>query len=228
MGYAQQKDVVPSNQQWIQYYNQTKLSKQWTWMTDGGFRWRDQMRHPAQYVVRTGLGYRLHENIRVAAGMAHLGSYTNDRLRRIEWRPYQEIQSSHTYGRIDVVHRFRAEQRFLKTLALAEAPATHSFNHRLRYRLMVTVPLLKLSARRPYPKLVLDVGDELFINLGRNIVYTVFDQNRLLIGPTLQLHENLDLALTYNHQFASTTTPGRYNRDGILWLGVRHKLDLTR
>jgi len=41
MLFGQQKNVANGNQQWLQYYNETKLNDRWTLLFDGGYRWKD-------------------------------------------------------------------------------------------------------------------------------------------------------------------------------------------
>lgn len=218
---AQRKEVLRENQQWVQYYGQLQFKEEWVWFFDGGFRWSDAFQEKSQYIVRSGIGYQLGKDMRISAGVATLGMYRADRLDRIEIRPYQDFNLNQSFGNIKSQHRFRLEERFFKKVEEGEVRNGHTFNFRFRYSLMFNVPVAKLQALGPEARLLLSVGDEIFINAGKEIVYNVFDQNRILIGPTLQLNNRLSLNCLYQSQFRSTSSPGKYGQLDILWVSIR-------
>ena len=224
---AQEKNVESSNQQWIQYYNQLKLSDEWALLADAGFRWKEKLENKSQYITRFGIGYQLHKNICVATGVAFLGYYASDKRSKMEFRPYQELIFKQNFEKIKIQHRFRTEQRFFNQVVGGEITGEDFFNWRFRYRFFVTVPILNLSANNPEGKLSLNIGDEIFINAGKEIVNNVFDQNRVLIGPVFQINKNISVSLTYNAQFASTTIAGTYRYTSVLWLGIKQNIDTS-
>lgn len=221
-----QKEVVRSEQVWLQSYHEAKVSEKWTLLLDGGFRWRDGVDDKLAYIVRAGAGYALTPRLRAAAGFAHLGGYAGEKVIRREYRPYQELQLKDQLGRLNLSQRLRIEERFFDDLAVGVS--TVDFNFRFRYSVMVGIPLLRLSAKNPDRRLVLNVGDEVFINAGRQITHNVFDQNRLILSPSLQWNKDLSIALTYNSQFASTPAPEVFLHSKIYWLQLRYNVDLGK
>ncbi len=225
---AQTKNVSYTNQQWVHYNNQIKFSQKWTLLTDAGNRFRDKFAHQSQYIVRTAIGYQVDPNVKVALGFAHLGFYSNDKLSRLEYRPFQEISLKQKYKNAEGGHRLRVEERYIRSTGTENGPVTYDFSFRFRYRYLFTFPLVSLSSTHPDKKLLFNVGDEIFINAGKKIVYNVFDQNRVLIGPTLKVNNHLAFNLLYNHQFSASNAPGRYRQDYILWLGINHTIDVSK
>lgn len=224
-GRSQDKNITRGNQQWVQYYNQTKLAEKWSLLVDGGYRWKDDLIHRSQYLVRASGRYNLNDRLSVAAGFAHLGTYTDIEITSKEFRPYQEIVFTH--GEVlGLNHRFRVEQRFVQATVNHDQQFDR-FNWRFRYFLGISIPLLS-SSKHPSRNLKLQVGDEIFINAGEDIIYNIFDQNRLLVGPAFQLNESLTFTLTYNGNFSALNLPSEYTFNHILWLGVRHKMDLVK
>ncbi len=221
---AQTKNVNKGNQQWVQYYFQGKINEEWSWLTDAGFRWKDWWDNPTQYFVRTGIGYHLHPDVRVLAGAAYIRLHTGDDWQRNEWRVYQELTLKQGYEKVQLQHRFRSEQRWVRHLATGAS----SFNWRLRYRFTVTAPIVTLSPQYPDRKLLISVGDEVLVNAGKEIVHNLLDQNRFLIGGVLQWQKNLAFTLTYHHNFKERNVVNSYDRTGILWLGIKHKLNFTK
>lgn len=225
---AQNKNVKKSSQQWIQYYNQSKIGNKWIWSTDGGFRWNTLLTNPSQYIVRTGFGYQLNNTMKVSAGFAHLGFYTFEKLSKVEFRPYQEFAINDKYKNLGILHRLRVEERYFKTVVDGDIQPGHTFNFRFRYQCMLNIKILKLSSVSPDKALAINLGDEIFINAGRKIVYNTFDQNRFIVGPAISFSKNLSVGLTYNWQFSSANAANSYNHTDVIWLIMRHNPDLTK
>jgi Protein of unknown function (DUF2490) len=220
---AQNKTVTHENQQWIQYYDETKLNKNWTLLADASFRWRDGFSENAQFIARTGLGYSIKENLRISAGFAYSSFYTQDTLNRVEYRPHQEILLRDNFNKIRINQRIRVEERFFNPLN----NPNNTFNFRFRYQIMVSLPLFKLSKSNPDSMFLLNVGDEIFINAGKETPTQTFDQNRFVVSPVFQLNKNLSISPTWNSQYASTATSGTYRHTNVFWLQIRHNLDLS-
>jgi len=225
--YAQTKDITYSDQQWFQYYNQILFSPKWIWLTDGGYRLKDGFSQSSQYIARTGIGYFINSDIRFSFGFAHLGFYQSDRIIKREYRPYQELKINQDYGSIKTGHRFRVEERFFRIVEQEQIQSEEQFNFRFRYLFNVCIPVIGLSSSNPDRKLMLTFSDEIFINAGKDIVYNVFDQNRFLIGPVLQINDHLAVTLMYNHQFLALNSAREYKQIKIFWLGLRHNIDLV-
>lgn len=218
-GFAQEKKTTNSNQQWIQYYETAKLNNHCALYGDVGYRRKDLFAETSQYIVRVAIGYQLNPALKVAAGFANLGFYTLGSLSKLEFRPYEESMITNKYKFVKIQQRFRLEERFFKVVDAGIIQPGSSFNFRFRYRLMFNIPMINDSGL----KLSLNAGDEILFNAGRDIVYNIFDQNRILIGPALKLDKNLTVSLTYNNQFASSSTPGNYKHTDVIWLGIKHQ-----
>lgn len=224
-GLSQDKSIVQGNQQWVQYYNQTKISNKWSLLIDGGFRWKEDLLNRSQYIVRAAGGYSINKGVRVGAGMAHLGTYTDIEVTVAEFRPYQEVSLKHP-GNLGLSQRLRIEQRFIKATANHDQQFKR-FNWRFRYFIGIAIPIVRFSGHSDR-SLKLQIGDEIFLNAGKDIIYNIFDQNRLLIGPSFQLNESLTFAFTYNGKFSSLNLPSKYTYNHILWLSIRQNIDLSK
>ncbi len=225
---GQAKTVLKSNQEWFQYYGQVKLDEHWSIQADAGFRWLADFKEPSQYIIRAGAKYALDEKIGLATGFAFLGGYSMGSLNRLEYRPYQEFSLSNKILNFSADQRFRIEERFLKSLANASEIEKNTFGLRLRYSLIFGTCLFSLSKSNPEQKMMLFFGDEVFLQFGKDANKTIFDQNRIIISPTLQLGKDLAISFTYNNQYSSTITPDMFNHTHVFWLQVRHKLSVIK
>lgn len=224
-GLSQDKRIIKGNQQWVQYYNHTKLTNKWSLLIDGGFRWKEDLLNRSQYIVRAAGSYYINNEIRVAAGLAHLGTYSDIELTVAELRPFQEVRIKRS-GNLGLSQRLRIEQRFVQATASHDQQFDR-FNWRFRYFIGIAIPIVRFSGHS-HRYLKVQVGDEIFVNAGKDIVYNIFDQNRLLIGPSFQLNESLTFALTYNGKFSALNLPSEYSYNHILWLSIRHNIDLSK
>ena len=94
-----QKNITQNNQQWLQYYNQLALSKKLTLFSDASLRRIDTFDKWSQITLRVGLGYRLIENLNGVSGLACFILYRNDIPDKIEYRPYQEINTTQGFSK---------------------------------------------------------------------------------------------------------------------------------
>ncbi len=223
---GQQKNVSTANQQWIQYYAQVPLNDHWSLLADGGHRWRDGFEESAQYIARLGAGYSFDSVTRISAGLAQLGFFSDGALDRTEVRPYQEVLLKKKFRKISLSHRYRVEERFLNAIRTDgdDLQSSNSFNVRFRYAITLAIPLFTIGEEQVEKEVLLNIGNEIFINAGKEIIHNIFDQNRLMVSPSLRMNENLTVALTWNYQFASTSAPGEFVNTNVIWLQVRQKL----
>ena len=211
------KDISYTNQQWSQYYNTIKVSEKWSIISDYAFRWRDSFENKNQFVIRAGMGYQVNSNILISPGIAYVGYYKNNSLSKLEIRPHQDFIIKHKYGKLKMAHRFRFEERFVHN----KSDDSDSFVFRLRYRIMLNLPIIKNI-------LSFNIGDEIFANIGNDIVYNVFSKNRLITGFSYKANDNLSVSMLYNNQFGAKNNPGIYQQDQVVWLGIKHKVDLRK
>jgi hypothetical protein len=220
-----QKEVLTSNQVWIQSYHEGRISGKWVALLDAGFRWRDGVDDKLAYIVRGGVGYSLSPNLRIWGGFAFMGVYGEKQIIRHEYRPYQELLVKDQLGKLTISHRYRLEERIFKDEVLDIA--TVDFNFRFRYAVMLGIPLANLSSKDPDRRFILNLGDEIFLNASKEITHNIFDQNRLIISPTLQWSKDLGISLTYNSQFGSSGDPDIFLKSNVFWLQIRYNLDLA-
>jgi hypothetical protein len=121
-----------------------------------------------------------------------------------EHRIYQQVTLSHSAGRAALTHRYRFENRWFaqqETLSGRNNITGWLKRQRARYQAKGTLPL---GNTRTYAALF----NEIFINLGANVQYNVFDQNRFGAGLGVRLSPTLRLE-TYYMNYAVLHSDGR-------------------
>jgi hypothetical protein len=201
---APEKQIRESTQLWAGYFAQIRLTNHWGLWTDAHLRTKqDLIVGLSQGVVRVGLMYYLTDATRVTVGYAYMNHFPNEghaSVSRPEHRPWQQIQWQQNGPRIRLTHRLRFEQRFRRRLGndrqLGEG---YAYNSRLRYNLQAAFPLSRNGFAPGGLSLVLN--DEVHVNVGRNIMYNYFDQNRFFVGLGYQLGTQTSLQAGYMNLF---------------------------
>jgi len=220
-----QKTVLHTNYQWVQYFNQFRFSKNVTLFSDVSFRTIDTFSELSQVTLRAGLGYPLTSSLSAVTGFACFTTYgKNSQLGRIEFRPYQDINLVQPLGRITILHRLRTEARYSRLITDGAIASNSSFNFRFRYRIFCSLPIANLSQANPARRLLLNIGDELFINAGKEITYNTFDNNRFILGSTIECNPNLSFTLNYMYQYGHRNAPELYESSDIFTFVIVHRV----
>ncbi len=208
---AQQKEIDTQSVSWWCYFGTYRLTEKWSAWTELQLRRADFVNEWQQVLPRVGLNYHYNNNIIFTAGYAYLWTYPYGEQPipldepRYEHRPWQQVALLHESGKVLFQHRFRSEQRFLQNWSVPD-PITNlrsiepgfELQNRMRYRFLLTLPLTTDSNGKQ--KLFATGYNEIFINVGNNIGFNLFDQNR--IGATLgyQFTKEFNLQAGYMNQ----------------------------
>ncbi len=174
--------------QWLMYTGNFKFSPTIGLHTEYQLRRTENFAHLQQHLLRTGLTYSPHKNVQFIAGYAYIktspyGDFPSPATFP-EHRIYEQVIIKNPVGKVQLSHRFTAEQRFVGRIAEAEN-VDYVYINRIRYRLRAEVPVTKNKDGRNYFSLAF--ADEVFVGFGENVGENVFDQNRiaLLINYTV-------------------------------------------
>ncbi|WP_438425728.1 DUF2490 domain-containing protein [Aquimarina macrocephali] len=167
---------------WLMYFGTNKISEKFSIHTE--VQYRNHTIAPVnveQLLLRTGLNYHFAENAFATAGYAYISNHIYESERTSpeveEHRIWQQLITTNNLGRVKFEHRYRVEERFIKS----------DFKTRFRYRLMLFLPLNKPKIEKG--TLFVGVYDEIFINGEEEF----FDRNRLYGGLGYQLSKNVNL-----------------------------------
>ncbi|GEC73373.1 hypothetical protein FFL01_29120 [Flavobacterium flevense] len=157
---------------WFLYFGNQKINNRWNWHNEVQYRNYNFAGDLEQLLLRTGIGYNLSENNNnLLLGYAYIHSEpyvagTDDKLETDEHRIFQQFISKQQFGRINIQHRYRVEERFVKD----------DFKLRLRYFLSLNIPINKKEMEKN--AIYASAYNEIFLNTEQN----QFDRNRLYGG----------------------------------------------
>lgn len=214
-----QKNVQHNNREWIHFTEQIKFNSKLTWLSDASVRFTQQFENFSQFTIRTGVQYALADNLSATIGLACFTSLQDKEISVIELRPYQDFISVQKFGNLWLQHRLRAEQRIFYN----QITSAQTFNHRFRYRFTVSIPLSK-AKENLHIKWKLLLGDEIFVNAGKEIKYNMLDNNRILTGINFSPAPSLNILFQYVYQYGQRSTAALYEHSDIFWLSISHVL----
>ena len=186
---------------WMIYFGNKKIDSKWNWHHEIQYRNYDAIGDLEQLLIRTGMGYNLSENnnnVLLGYGYILSENYIDDSDEKEqvhEHRIYQQFITRQRFGRVNLQHRYRFEQRFVES----------DFRLRFRYFLAFNVPLnhKEMIDKTWYGSCY----NEIFLNTKKG---NVFDRNRLYGGIGYKLNKTFRFELGYMNQFLSNG-----NRDQI-------------
>lgn len=149
-----------------------------------------------QLLPRIGINYHIDDQTIITAGYAFIPTQKeidkgwNDNL-ETENRIWEQFILRNSIGNIKIRHRYRLEQRWIKSrLSNHIYPTTKStYKNRVRYMLSLRLPISK----KEYFPIFLSLYDEIFLNISSN----PFDQNRLFSALGFQINKELNIQLGY-------------------------------
>lgn len=176
---------------WLIYFGNKQINARWNWHNEAQLRNYNAIGDLEQLLLRTGLGYNLTEknnNILLGYGYILSQNYvagTDEKVDVHEHRIFQQFITRQSIERVQVLHRYRFEQRFIE----------EDFRLRFRYFLSLNIPLTgtEILERSFYAS----VYNEIFLNTEGDI----FDRDRLYGGIGYKWSPNLRFEVGYMNQF---------------------------
>ena len=224
-----QKQTTHTEQVWLGYFNQTRLSNKWGLWTDVHLRTKeDFFTNFSQAIGRIGLTYYLNDNTKLTAGYAYINHFPADAHKNIsqpEHRGWQQLQWHTRYQKLRLMQWIRLEERYRRKIKNDEELAEgYNFNWRIRYNFFTAFPLSKNSFAPKTWSLILN--DEVHINAGKEIVVNYFDQNRFFVGFSYHLNAHDNVQMGYMNVFQQLPATGRYRSIHAARIFYFHNMDL--
>ncbi len=170
---------------WLIYFGNKAIDKKWNWHHEVQYRNYNAIGDLDQLLVRTGIGYNLSENNNnVLMGYAFVNSNkyianTDEKTSTNEHRIYQQFITRQSFKGINILHRYRIEERFMND----------DVNVRFRYFLSLNIPLNKTVMQKN--TLYASIYNEIFLNAKK----PTFDRNRFYAALGYMVTNNLRFEL---------------------------------
>jgi hypothetical protein len=204
--FAQKNDLGA----WYMYFGNNKISKKLNWHNEIQYRNFDAIGDLEQLLIRTGIGYDLTENnnnVLLGYGFILSQPYVNgEKKENIEHRIFQQYITKQKFGRFNIQHRYRLEERFLED----------DFRMRFRYMLGFNIPI---TQKEMLPKtLYASVYNEVFLHFNS----PVFDRNRVYGALGYVINKNMRIEAGYMNQIQENKNRGQ------IQVGFYNNIPFTR
>lgn len=189
---AQKSDIG----NWFLYFGNQKINNRWNLHSEVQYRNYNFAGDLEQLLLRTGIGYNLTENNNnILLGYAYIHSEpyvagTDEKLSTNENRIFQQFITKEKFGRVNIQHRYRFEQRFIED----------DFKMRLRYFLSLNVPINKNTMDKN--AVYASAYNEIFINTEPNY----FDRDRIYGGLGYCFNKNFKVEAGVMTQILSNSS----------------------
>jgi len=186
---------------WLIFFGDKKLNPSFNWHHEIQYRNFNFLGDTEQLLLRTGLGYNLTENnnnIHLGYGFIYSEPYlasSDQKTSTVEHRIYQQFITRQSFGRFNLQHRYRFEQRFIED----------QFKLRLRYFLSLNVALNQPQLQDN--TLYFSCYNELFAHTVKNY----FDRNRFYAGFGYRFSKKLRAEIGVMNQTGNTLSRNQLN-----------------
>lgn len=182
---------------WYMYFGNNKISKKLNWHNEIQYRNFDAVGDLEQLLIRTGIGYDLTENnnnVLLGYGFILSQPYVNgEKKENIEHRIFQQFITKQKFGRFNLQHRYRLEERFLQD----------DFRMRFRYMIGLNIPI---TNKEMLPKsLYASVYNEIFLHFDN----PVFDRSRVYGALGYVINKNMRIEAGYMNQIQENRNRGQ-------------------
>lgn len=198
---------------WTMYSGQIRFHDKWSLHTEVQYRDYGILDEPEQILLRAGINYHFNPGASVTAGFGRITNYPDDdefsqTPSVSENRIWQQLLMRNNMGRLYFEHRYRLEQRFIKS------DNSERYLDRARYLLRLSLPLNKKEIEKK--AWFLGFYDEIFIHFSS----PAFDRNRLYGAVGYQFSSHANIQAGYLAQTVNTKTKH------YLQAGINYTLDL--
>ena len=216
-----QKKTEDQNLLWLRYQLKLSLNPDWqvTQEIEERTYWFPWRQH--QFLTRTMLNYKLGKGWSAGAGFAYFeqslpqNPSEKDHYSLTELRPQLEISYKQNLSeKFELSHRYWSEFRIME-----QEDGKFKYTHnRSRYKLEI--------GYLPIKQIKLKAFEEIMFNIGSDITYNVFDQNRLGLGFQYMPFRNLGFELGYINWFQQRSSGDEFYNRNIIRFTILHSIDL--
>lgn len=213
---------------WVAAVVDQPITTRFAFLGDAQWRRTDGGSKPQQLLTRGTVTYRVTPGLRLGLGLNYVATAPYGELPSA--RPLRDrqifylAQFNQKLGKLDVMHRYRFEHRWLADVlensAGEDSLSDSRFGQRTRYLLRLQYPVARLTLSKQ-PVLAI-VQNDLFVGLAGSDRGASVDQNRISFGAGLPLSARQRLDVLWLQQWVAVPRARANEQNGTLWLVLNH------
>ncbi len=153
-----------------------------------------------QIVLRSSVQCRLSDHLTTALGYTYIQNYSySDFFAPVDFKEnniWQQLFLKQALEHFDISHRIRFEERFRESVMNTDTNpivSTAEYSGRLRYRFIITVPILKKQ------HISVIAYDEVFLDFEKGLQPKKLNQNWMFIGVRFRESAHITITSGYHH-----------------------------
>ena len=218
---------------WLAYSGNHQLTDKWGIHLEVQWRRSNIVLDNQQLLTRVGINYYLHPQVYLTAGYCYVITYPYGAFAAKcmfpENRIWEQINFKSNIGIIEMINRFRLEQRYVNSPVLADGiyePGDAVYTNRARALVRFSVPLKgKTIEDRSY---YVSCFNEVYINFGKNVGYNILDQNRAYLGIGYKLPKIGRLEIGYLNQLILRSDGIKVEKNHTIQISLSSSIEFRR
>ncbi len=220
---------------WFMYFGDHKLSDKWGIHLEAQIRRSDFVTNWQQLLLRTGVNYHFSKQVFGTVGYCFVETYPYGEFPAKtsfpEHRIWEQIQVKNQLSNIELVSRFRLEQRFVNAPVLNNSSALYEpgdavYTNRFRLLNRISIPFSGKSIEDK--TFYATAYDELFVNVGQNVAANFFDQNRAYLAVGYKIPNVGRLEVGYMLQNVFKPDGIKIENNNTLQVGLSSNIDFYK
>lgn len=228
-----QRQFTTNNPAWFMYFGLHKISEKMGLHLEAQIRRNELVSKPQQLLFRTGINYHFNSNAFATIGYAFVETHPYGGLPAKssfpENRLWEQLQFKNQVNALEMISRFRLEQRFVKLPVLSGTiyePGPAVFTNRFRILNRFSIPFKGKSIVDK--SLYISVFDEIMVNYGKKVALNIFDQNRIYLALGYKIPKWGRLEVGYLNQLILKGDGKNLENNHNLQVGLTSSIDFYK
>ena len=186
-----------------------------------------------QLLLRTGLNFHFNKQVSSSAGYCFVQTHPYgefpSRIMFPEHRIWEQLQFTTRFGKLEMLSRFRLEQRYVYAPVLKDGGyVVGSDIYTNRFRLLTRFSMPFKGQTIEDKTFYITAYEELFINFGKKVAYNICDQNRAYLAVGYKIPKLGKVELGYLNQLIFKGNGIQVENNHTLQVSLTTALNLYR
>lgn len=225
LSFSQTKTVNKGTQAWYDFTENMRVHPRWSVVVNLSERHSIDPTEQTQFVARAYFLHHFKSNWSIGAGYANFWNWQADlivpELRPEQWFLYK--QQFEKIKWLSVNHRFKLEERFAHHVQGDSLVNGYDFTMRFRYRIGLDFRVFAIGNNHT---IRFSASEEIFLQAGKQILYNIFDQNRVTVGLSYNPIPDVGISVAYMHMYRQRASGTSFDNLNILRVGIEHNLTM--
>lgn len=218
---------------WYMFFGSFKFSEKLGLHSEAQWRRSNYILDNQQILLRTGLNFHFNKQVFATAGYCFVQTYPYGefpaKMMFPEHRIWEQIQFTNRFGKLEMVNRFRMEQRYVYAPVLKDGIyviGNDVYTNRFRLLTRFSVPFKgQIIEDNTF---YITAYEEFFINFGRNVAYNIYDQNRAYLALGYKIPKLGKLEIGYLNQLIFKGNGIHVENNHTIQVSLTTSLDLYK